>query len=51
MLRHAGLDAVRAAAGNLVRFQLVFKLTSDVNDNYLHIHTMKGILVASRVST
>ena len=46
----AGLEKVQAAAGNIARFQLIFKLTSDVNDNYLHIHTMKGILVASRVS-
>ena len=42
---------MQAAAGNIARFQLIFKLTSDVNDNYLHIHTMKGILVASRVNT
>ena len=41
---------MQAAAGNIARFQLIFKLTSDVNDNYLHIHTMKGILVASRVT-
>ena len=46
----AGLEKVQAAAGNIARFQLIFKLTSDVNDNYLHIHTMKGILVASRVN-
>ena len=50
-VRHdAGLEKVQAAAGNIARFQLIFKLTSDVNDNYLHIHTMKGILVASRVT-
>ena len=42
---------MQAAAGNIARFQLIFKLTSDVNDNYLHIHTMKGILVASRVTS
>ena len=49
--RGTGLEKVQAAAGNIARFQLIFKLTSDVNDNYLHIHTMKGILVPSRVST
>ena len=48
-LHAAGLEAVQAAAGNLARFQLIFKLTSNVDNNYLHIHTLKGILVASRV--
>ena len=33
----------------MARFQLIFKLTSDVNPNYLHIHTLKGLAVASRV--
>ena len=40
---------MQAAAGNVARFQLIFKLTSSVDTNYLHIHTLKGILVASRV--
>ena len=44
-----GLNSTKVAAGNLARFQLIFKLTSDVNPNYLHIHTLKGIAVASRV--
>ena len=48
-LHTAGLEAVQAAAGNVARFQLIFKLTSSVDTNYLHIHTLKGILVASRV--
>lgn len=48
-LCHVGLNTTRVAAGNLARFQLVFKLTSDVNPNYLHIHTLKGLAVASRV--
>ncbi len=43
------MEFVQAAAGNLARFQLIFRLTSSVDDNYLHIHTLKGILVASRV--
>ena len=46
-----GLDATNVAAGNLARFELIFKLTSDVNSNYLHIHTLKGIAMASRVGT
>ena len=44
-----GLESVAAASGNMARFQLIFRLTSDVNSNYFHIHTLKGILVASRV--
>ena len=50
-LHTAGLEAVQAAAGNVARFQLIFKLTSNVDNNYLHIHTLKGILVASRGRT
>ena len=37
--------------GNMLRFQLIFRLTSSVDDNYLHIHTLKGIVQASTVST
>ncbi|EIE27691.1 hypothetical protein COCSUDRAFT_39286 [Coccomyxa subellipsoidea C-169] len=33
--------------GNMARFQLIFRLTSSVNQNYLHIHTLKGIAQAS----
>ena len=32
--------------GNLLRFQLIFTLTSSVDPNYLHIHTMKVLVTA-----
>ena len=35
----------------MLRFQLIFRLTSSVDDNYLHIHTLKGIVQASTVSS
>ncbi|CAL8463641.1 g3175 [Coccomyxa elongata] len=39
-------DEVTIPPGNLERFQLVFRLTSTVDPNYLHIHTLKGIAQA-----
>ncbi|BDA48491.1 probable lysyl endopeptidase at N-terminal half [Coccomyxa sp. Obi] len=35
------------APGNMGRFQLIFRLTSTVDPNYLHIHTLKGIAQAA----
>ena len=40
---------MQAAAGFLVRFLLIFTLTSDQDPDYMHLHTMKGILTASPV--
>lgn len=46
---HAGLNRTSYVPGNLLRFQLIFRLTSNVDENYLHIHTLKGIVQASTV--
>ncbi len=35
------------APGNMGRFQLIFRLTSTKDPNYLHIHTLKGIAQAA----
>ncbi len=40
-------DNQTMAPGNLERFELVFSLTSTVDPNYLHIHTLKGIAQAA----
>ena len=47
----AGLNKTAYVPGNMLRFQLIFRLTSSVDDNYLHIHTLKGIVQASTVSS
>jgi hypothetical protein len=46
----AGLNKTDYRPGSMLRFQLIFKLTSNIDPNYLHIHTLKGIVQASRVS-
>ncbi|BDA48490.1 probable lysyl endopeptidase at N-terminal half [Coccomyxa sp. Obi] len=40
-------DNQTIAPGNLERFQLIFRLTSTVDPDYLHIHTLKGIAQAA----
>ncbi|KAK9834175.1 hypothetical protein WJX81_005389 [Elliptochloris bilobata] len=38
-----GVDSSKFKAGDMVRFLLIFELTSDQDPNYMHIHTLKGI--------
>ena len=47
----AGLNATSYQPGNMLRFQLLFRLTSSLDPNYLHIHRVKGIIQASTVRT
>ena len=48
-LHAPGLNATSYQPGNMLRFQLLFRLTSNLNSNYLHIHRLKGIIQASTV--
>lgn len=40
--RCAGLNGTDYAPGNLLRFELVFRLTSSYDENYFHVHTLKA---------
>jgi hypothetical protein len=44
-----GLNKTSYQPGNMLRFQLLFRLTSSLDPNYLHIHRVKGIIQASTV--
>lgn len=41
-----GLNRTDYAPGNLLRFELVFRLTSSYDENYFHVHTLKASAVS-----
>ncbi len=41
--RRAGVDDSEFKPGDMIRFLLIMELSSDLDANYKHIHTLKGI--------